>query len=78
MSQFSVYFTFIYLHTNYFAINKSSKFRFTEEWKTLMLKNYDWFLSNENYVSDESKRLKSNKTKSDCFENESFKMLVVD
>lgn len=48
----------------------------SEEWKTLILKNSDWFLSNAIYTSDESKRLK--KKKSFSCEKISFKTLILD
>ncbi|XP_060881508.1 alpha-tocopherol transfer protein-like [Metopolophium dirhodum] len=47
-----------------------------EEWKTLILKNNDWFLSNVSYKSDESKRLK--KKKSFSYDKLSFKTLILD
>ncbi|XP_025203008.1 alpha-tocopherol transfer protein-like [Melanaphis sacchari] len=47
-----------------------------EEWKTLILKNNDWFLSNVSYKSDESKRLKNKK--SFYSEKFSFKTLILD
>ncbi|CAH1716271.1 alpha-tocopherol transfer protein-like [Aphis gossypii] len=47
-----------------------------EEWKTLILKNSEWFLSNASYKSDESKRLK--KKKSFSCEKISFKTLILD
>lgn len=49
---------------------------FAEEWKTLLLKNYEWFLSNVNYKAVESK--KSNDKKIIFNEKLSLKTLVLD
>ncbi|XP_050435849.1 alpha-tocopherol transfer protein-like [Adelges cooleyi] len=48
-----------------------------EEWKTLILKNQDWFLSNVNYKSDESKR-PNKKKKLFSIEKPAFKTLELD
>lgn len=50
---------------------------FTDEWTTLLLKNYEWFLSNMDYKSDETKRSKDKKN--GFLTNKlSFKTLIFD